>query len=225
MVEPSFIFQLHQDRHLVFGIHNIILAVRGTSTYGELTRITDTGMPVLSFLSVHHNHSVHGTRTVQCRGRSVFQYLEIVDVVGIQSSHSGTDQRGGITGREVVGGNLHHILQHDTVHNPERRLVTIDGRSTAHTDLRRSTERTGHRLYAHTGRLTLQHLAHIAHTIHFRFLTGNTTGRTGKQLAIDFLITGHHNLIQFLFLITHHDFHRCICHCQFLRSHTDESKL
>ena len=146
-VEPSLVLQLLVDTHLVLRVEDVEIAVRGNKTGGKLARIVDMGLSGLSFLGSDNDNARHSARTINRSGTTVFQYLETLDVVGVESCNGRTDKGLGIARCQVVGTHVRHVFHDDTINNPEGFAATIDGGSTANTNLRCRTKRTAHVLY------------------------------------------------------------------------------
>ena len=96
-VQVTVAFQCLVHVHLFLRVHDVEVAVVRFHTHGKLTCITDFIRTCLTFLGCNDNHTCHGTRTVDRGSRTILQDLEALDIVGVQTRDSRTDQGYGIT--------------------------------------------------------------------------------------------------------------------------------
>ena len=89
IVEESFLLELLIHFHLVLRVHDVEVAVRGLQSHGVFTRVAHVCLSGPSFLGGHDNHTGHGAGTIDRGGRTVFQNLETLDVVGVEAGYGG----------------------------------------------------------------------------------------------------------------------------------------
>ena len=205
------------DTHLLLRVTDVVLGIAGLQAVGELTRIVDCAMTHTAFLRCDDNHTRHGARTVNRRGRTVLQHLERLDVVGVQTGNGIRNQCLGVTRREVVSIHVHGTLQNHTIDHPQRARRTINRRGTTHANFRSRTERSRHVLHTHASYSAFQRAAHVGHTRKLG-LVGIHLGRgTREHSLIHLLHTCHHDFVNRFRVGDHLDGHvlstfGCYCH-------------
>ena len=164
IAQPALVVQLLIDGHLVLRVHDVEIGVGGNHTIRELARIIDMADAGTSLFGRNDDHAGHSARTVDRGGRTVLQDIETLDILGVQTRDGGTDQRRGVTRREVLGRNIGDILHNYAVHNPKRLRAAVNRRRTADADLGSGTESTRYVLHRDTGRTAFQTAADIGQT-------------------------------------------------------------
>ena len=205
-IEPTAVVQFAIDAHLVLRIEDVEIAVRGNQACGKFARVVDMRLSLLTLLGGHHNHTRHGARTIDGGCATVFQDLETLNVVCVQSCNGRTDQRFGITRSQVVSIHIRHIFHDYTIHYPKWFGSTEDGRGTAHTDFRSRTKCATHVLHRHTGCASFERATHVCHTAQSCSCCIHFVGSTSKHAAVGFRQTCHHHFAQRL-RIFQCDFH------------------
>ena len=205
-IEPTAVVQLAIDAHLVLRVEDVEIAVRGNQTRGKFARVVHVRLSLLTLLGGHHNHTRHGARTIDGGCATVFQDLETLNVVCVQSGNGRTDQRFGITRSQIVGIHVRHIFHDYAVHHPKRFGSTEDGCGTAHTDFRSCTKRATHVLHRHTGCASFERATHVGHTAQACCRSIHFVGSTGKHSTVGFRQPRHHHFAQRL-RIFQRDFH------------------
>ena len=66
--QVAFLLQLLIHGHLVLRVHDVEIVVARDESHGELSRIVDVCLTGLTALGGHHNHTCHGTRTIDRGG-------------------------------------------------------------------------------------------------------------------------------------------------------------
>ena len=186
--EQSVCGHLLVDAHLLLGVHDVELRVARAEPHGVFSGVADAVAAGLALLRRDDDHAAHGARTVDRGGGTVLEDLEALDVVGVQSGDGRGDQRGRITRGEVVGIDFGDVFHDDSVDHPQRLRRTVDGRGTAHTDLRCRTERTRDVLDAHAGGAAFERPAHVGHAVELRLGGVDLRGGTREEA---FVLLGH----------------------------------
>ena len=194
-VQPAFLFHFFVDSHLFLRIHDIEFFVAGDSTGGELARITDLADSGTSFLSGDYDNACHRTCTVNGGCRTVFQNLETLDIVGIQSGYGGTNQCLGITGGKVIGTYVDGVFQNHAVNNPQRFGTSVNGSSSTHTNLGGSSKSARNILNGNSCRTTFQSATNVGQTVQLHIIGIQLFGGSGKKTFVHFLHTGHYHFL------------------------------
>ena len=87
IIQPPFLLHLLVHHHLLLRVHQIILLVIRLHPYRELPTIIHLHRSLLPSFRRDHHHAVHRPRPVQRCRRSILQYLETLDIVGIQTRY------------------------------------------------------------------------------------------------------------------------------------------
>ena len=193
IAQPALVVQLLIDGHLVLRVHDVEIGVGGNHTIRELARIIDMADASTSLFGRNDDHAGHSARTVDRGGRTVLQDIETLDILGVQTRDGGTDQRRGVTRREVLSRNIGDILHNYAVHNPKRLRAAVNRRRTADADLGSGTESTRYVLHRDTGRTAFQTAADIGHTRKFHILGGKAVRRTRKETFVGLGHTRNHD--------------------------------
>ena len=146
-----------------------------------------------SLFGRNDDHAGHSARTVDRGGRTVLQDIETLDILGVQTRDGGTDQRRGVTRREVLSRNIGDILHNYAVHNPKRLRAAVNRRRTADADLGSGTESTRYVLHRDTGRTAFQTAADIGHTRKFHIVGRKAVRRTRKESFVGLGHTRNHD--------------------------------
>ena len=199
-VEPPLLGHFLVDVHLVLRVHDVEVVVRRLHAHGELAGIVDAALSGFSFLGGHDDDAGHGPCAVDGRGRAVFQNLEALDVVGVETGDGGTDEGLHVARGESVGAHVDGVFHDDAVHHPQRLAAAEDGGGAAHADLGRRAEGAAHVLYRHAGGPSLKGAADVRHTVDFHLLGIELHGGAGEEPLVHLLHTGDDHFLQVLAL-------------------------
>ena len=197
-IEPSLATHLLIDSHLLLRVHDVVVAVLRTQTQGVFARIAYTCRAGLTLLRCDNDDTRHGAGTIDARSRAVFQDVERLDVVGIQTGHGRGDERLGITARQVVGRDVGDILHDDTVDDPQRLGVAVDTGGTTHANLWRCAEGAADILHRDTGGTSLERATDVGHTVELGIGSTDLGGSSGEETFVHLLHTGDDHLLQLL---------------------------
>ena len=125
-LQPTLLLHLLEDAHLLLRVADVEVAIVGLQTIGELTGVVDLGVALATGLGGDHNHTSVSLCTVDRGSRTILQDLEALDIIGVQASHSRSNQCVGVTRRQVIGTHLNVVRQNHTVDHPKRLGVAID---------------------------------------------------------------------------------------------------
>ena len=144
----------------------------------------------IGFRRTVYDDARHCARTINRGSGAVLQDVEGLDVVGVEAGDGGGDQGRGVTGGEIVGGDVHDVFHDHAVHDPQRLGGAVDGGRATHADLRRGAEGAGHVLDRNARDLAFQGTGDIGDTGQFGVFGVDLRGRTGVEPAVDGLHTG-----------------------------------
>ena len=196
IVQVALLLELLVDGHLVLGVHDVEGGVHRLQADGVFARVADVALARLALLGGDDDDARHRARTIDGGSGTVLQDVEGLDVVGVQAGDRGGDQGGGVTGAEIVRGDVHDVLHDHAVHDPQRLGRTVDGGGATDADLRRGAEGAGDVLDGHAGHLALQGAGDVGDTGQLRALGVHLGGGTGVEPAVDGLHTGGDGRIQ-----------------------------
>ena len=127
--------------HPLGRIHHVHVAVRVTrfARKRSAETVTHGRRPLLTLFRGNHDNTVGRPRTVQRRGGSVFQHVDLLDILRVQPRDGITQQVHKVQVIQLGGIHVHRILLDDTVHHPQRLLGTQHGGRTADTQPRGGT--------------------------------------------------------------------------------------
>ena len=173
---------------VLLAVHHIDVIHQERET--ELVAVVDVRASAPAAFGRDDNHAVGAARTVNRRGRSVFQHLDVGDVVGVER-------------REI--GRLHH----HAVHNIKRSVATVDRSCTADADRQIVAARLSRTAGDHhTGRLALQSVFERRRRLKFELLALHLRkGSRGLGAAYG-VVTYAHDLIEPLGVLFESDFDR-----------------
>ena len=186
-----------EDRHLVVGIHDVVLRITGLGPQREVAVVGDDRGSLFSPLGGDDDHAVHGAGAVERRCGGVLQDVEGLDVRSVDARHRGAEQRGGVAARKLVVGDVHDVLEHHAVHYPQRLVVAVDRRDAADADFGGRAERSRDVLHRDARHLAFEHAAHVRHAGHVQVLGLEFDGRSGEGLLLDVLESGHDDRVHF----------------------------
>ena len=156
------------------------------------------GLSLLSFLGGNDDNAGHGTRTIDGCGRTVFQYLKALDVVGVKSGDSRRDKRFGVSRCQIVSSHVGCIFHDNAVDHPQGLAAAVDRGCSAHAYLRGSTKRSAYVLHGHACCLPFERATDVGHTAQSGFLGIHFVGSTGKQAAVCSGKTRYHHFVKHL---------------------------
>ena len=207
VVEPSLVAEFAVDAHLLLRVEDVEVAIGGHQARGEFARVVEVRLSLATLLGGHDNHTRHGASTVDRGGRTVFEHLEALDVVGVQAGDGRADERFGVTRGQIVGADVRHVFHDHAVHHPKGLRGTVDRCGTAHTNLGSGTESSAHVLHRHTGCLPFERTTDVGHARKARFADVDLVGRARKEATVRLRHTrGHHDLAEAL-VVFEHDAH------------------
>ena len=158
----------------------------------------------------NNDNTISGLRSIQCRSSSIFQYIETLYILRVQSGNSITDTINVIRIIQGLRLYIHRILHNNAVYNPQRFPVTNQSRSTPNTNFRNHPHFPGVSHKNHIRDSPFQHLVngrdsgnHNIPNLHGRY-------RTGIFPPIHNLITRDHNLFHLAHLFFHHHAQRLL---------------
>ena len=197
-IEPTAIGKFAIDAHLVLWIENIEVAVGRDEACGKFACVVHMRLSLLTFLSGHYDDTRHGACTIDRGGTTVFQDLETLDVIGIETCDGRANQGFGVTRSQVVGIYIGHIFHDDTIDHPEGFRSTKDGGGTTHTDFRSRTKGATHVLYGDTSSASFERTTHIGYTAQTSRSSVYFISRTCKHTAVGLGETRNDDLTQWL---------------------------
>src|SRR5690606_23290849 len=100
--ENAFTLQLPPHRHLLCGVHNVIVAVGRLELGAEVACIGNNGLAYTPSLGSDHHYAVHGAGAVQRGGGGVLQDVEAFDIIGVEACNGRAQQGGRITAGQLV---------------------------------------------------------------------------------------------------------------------------
>ena len=219
-IDNTAFFHLAIHSHLLLRVHDVEVVVAWFQTHGKLACIADLVAAWMSFLCCHDNHTSHSSRAIDRCGGTVFQYLERLDVVGVQSSNGRRDKRGGIAWRECVGIDLSHVFHYHSIDYPQRFGAAVDWRCSADAYAWCRTECSADVLYRHTCRLSFEGAADVSHTVELHLFSRHLCRGSGEESFVHFLHTCHYDVVKSLCVRCEDDSHAIVgFYC--LSHHTD----
>ena len=166
------------------------------------------GLALVASLRGHHYHAVGGLGAVDGRGRSVFQHVDALDVLGVDAG-DGVSYTVHVVGVvELLGRYLHGVLHHYAVYHPQGLTVADERRCAADAYLRRHAHLKRVVVDQQVGYLALEHLVERAHVGALQvFHLGRGDGRRQRPL-VEHLVAGHHHLVERLVVGVEYDLRR-----------------
>ena len=83
--QPALLLHVLVHVHLLLRVHQVKLSVRWYQAHGIFAHVVDVCLSGLSSFCSNDDDAGHGARTVDGGGRTVFQYLETLNVVRVKS--------------------------------------------------------------------------------------------------------------------------------------------
>ena len=176
--------------------------------------------------SSHHNDTVCSLGPVQCRCRRILQYIDTLNVLGVDSGYRVTNDINVVRVVQIRRIHIHRVIQHNAIQHPQRLAVTNKSRSTAHTDTGGSTDFTGIGHQYQTGDTSFQSLVYGCHTGDQNILCPYRRNRTRQMPPVNGLVTGlnHIRCIQFYRILLHHHLQVLAFINNRLRFHADKTE-
>ena len=150
---------------LLVPVGDILLGVEHVDVLaGTVERDTggevDLGLAALTLLGGDEHDTVGGAATVDGCGRGVFQHLDALDVLGVDTCQTALGGLHGVatcaTTAVGVADVLGSVVHDNTIDHIQRFLVTVEGRGTADAHVDESTQLRVAAVDIHTGGVTLQ---------------------------------------------------------------------
>ena len=146
-----------------------------------------------TFLRGDDDNTIRTARTVDSRGRSIFQDVERLDVLGVNH-------------RQGVRQTLHAVLVHSyTIDNDKGIVRGVQRRTTTYTDARTRTGCTAIRRNVHTSHLTREHVLGVNHKALILRVGLQGCYRPRQVAFLHHAITNHHHFVQRFGGIVFHD--------------------
>ena len=142
-VEPALLVHFLIDGHLLLRVHNVEFRIGRHEAYAVFAVVADLGHSRGAFLGGYDYDSGHCPGSVDGSCGTVFENLEGLDVVGVESGDCGTDKCCCITRGKGISIHIHHVFHYHSVNNPERFGVAVDRSGTPHSDFGCGSEGSG----------------------------------------------------------------------------------
>ena len=204
------IVEVHQvlaEAHALLRVHQVDVAVgiSRTRRVFELRIVGDARRTGITLLGGHHNHTVGGTRSVERGRRGVFEHVNALNVLRIESRNGITDIVDVVRVIELLVGHIDRIGQGDTVEYPQRFAVADEGRRTANAHACCRTDFTGVLHEHHVGHTAFERLLQAGHAGHEDFVHLERSDGTRLLACADRAVARHHSLAQTLRIVFEHE--------------------
>ena len=164
-----------------------------------------------TFLCGYNDHTRHSTSTIDRSCTTIFQNLEALNIVRVQTCNSWRNQGFCITWWQIISTYVSNILLNNSINNPKRFATTIDRGGTTNTNLWSCTESTTNILHTNTGRTSFEWAANICYTTKQSIISLNLVGSTSKHTTIHLWHTRNNNFVQNLLVGFQSDLHVVLC--------------
>lgn len=195
LVEHTLAGDFGGDGHLVGRIEDVVVRVAGLGADREVAGVVDARRTLLTLLGGDDHHAVHGAGAVESRRRGVLEDVEGLDVRGVDTRHRRTQQRRGVARRQLVVGDVDHVLEHYAVDDPQRFVLAAERRHAADTHLRGAAEGARYVLNRYAGHLSFEHAAHVRNARDGHVIGRNLDRRAGETLFLCVLETRHDDIV------------------------------
>ena len=82
-IQKPFSFKLSIYRHLITGIHNVIISISRTKLHGKISGIAENRAPFSPPPGSYHHHPIHSPGSIKRCRSSIFQDINTFNIIGI----------------------------------------------------------------------------------------------------------------------------------------------